>query len=230
MCLVPLASPGSAPALPPVAVLLQQFDDVAFGHEHGPSRGILQRWDVGPDLVLFREGSFDLVSQYASIQRHLRALAALTGLHVTASNDLEIGTLRLGFLPHASFEKLSPAAPRAIRDYLTNSACIAMAFSDVDQPGRIARGVVVIGTDISPRTRTHCLLEELVQVLGLPNDACHYRPSLFCESDYVTEMTSADRILVKTLYDERLRPGLARKDALPIARTIMQELLHAGGV
>ena len=84
--------------------------------------------------------------------------------------------------------------------------------------------VIMIGTDIDEGLRRHCLLEEMVQMMGLPNDACFYRPSLFCEDDYVSGMTQADIMLFKTLYDPRLQPGMAREDALPIARQILAEL------
>lgn len=36
-----------------------------------------------------------------------------------------------------------------------------------------------------------------------------------------------DRMLLRTLYDPRLRPGLSREAALPIARTILDEHLAA---
>ena len=59
----------------------------------------------------------------------------------------------------------------------------------------------------------------------MPNDACHYRPSLFCEYDRVAAMTPADQILLRTLYDRRLTPGMARDDARPIFRQIIAELV-----
>ena len=65
----------------------------------------------------------------------------------------------------------------------------------------------------------------VVVIVGLPNDACHYRPSLFCEADRVFALTPADRILLRTLYDPRLSAGMAREEALPIVRIIVGELM-----
>lgn len=87
-----------------------------------------------------------------------------------------------------------------------------------------------LGREISARTRTHCLLEELVQVLGLPNDPCRYRPSLFCEDDFVTQLTAVDRILIQALYDPRLATGQPRDEALATVETIVADLVQPAAV
>jgi hypothetical protein len=51
-----------------------------------------------------------------------------------------------------------------------------------------------------------------------------YRPSLFCEQDIVDRMTPADRILLATLYDERIAVGMTRVDAMPVVRQVISEL------
>src|SRR5690606_11798226 len=136
--------------------------------------------------------------------------------------------LRLGFYPRADFAKMPGSRDDPeFRRWVTTSACIALAVSDSEQAGRIKAGAIAIGTDISESQRQHCILEEMVQVLGLPNDACHYRPSLFCEADRVFALTPADAILLKTLYDERLAVGMTREEARPLVRQIIAELTPA---
>jgi hypothetical protein len=229
--LIPSATVHSVPILPPIDVIVAQFEDVAFGHEHGPAPGIVQKWEEGLTLAFFRRPGYDLRPHFALIGDHLQNISALTGLRFVPSPNFDDASLRFGFLPVEQFRQASPPAdlPEVAR-FLSSSDCLAVAVRDRERPGRIRQGTIVIGADISPRVQTHCVLEELVQVLGLPNDACHYRPSLFCEDDYVTEMTPADRIVLSVLYDSRLSTGTSRADSLPLVRRIVRERVEGGGV
>ena len=95
--------------------------------------------------------------------------------------------------------------------------------------GPIVESLAVVGTNIPAHIRDHCLLEELTQTLGLLGDACHYRPSLFCDGagTYDTDLTEADEILLRTLYDPRLKSGMTAAEAMPIARRVIAELTAA---
>lgn len=219
-----LAAPLPQPGLDQV---VRQFEDVAFGHEHGAARGILQKWTERPGIALFTGESWDLRPYLPAIQSHLGAIGHLTGLPaVPERTDARKATLRLGFYPRAKFAQMPRAGSEAeFRRWVSTSACVALAVEDPQRAGRIVAAAIAIGTDIPESQRRHCILEELVQSMGLPNDACHYRPSLFCEADRVFELTSADRILLRTLYDRRLTAGMARDEALPIVRAIVAELM-----
>jgi hypothetical protein len=223
-----VAPSAAAPSLQPsLEQIVRQFDDVAFGHEHGPSLGVVQKWTENPGLALFTDGHWDLAPYIPAIESYLGAIGRLTGLPVVAERaDARKATLRLGFYPRMEFARMPRTGSEAeFRRWVTTSACIAMAVEDPERTGHIVAAAIAIGTDISESQRRHCLLEELVQAMGLPNDACHYRPSLFCEADRVFELTPADRILLRTLYDPRLTVGMAREQALPIVRTVVAELI-----
>lgn len=225
-----LSLTGPAAALgpqPDLEQVLRQFDDVAFGHEHGPTRGIVQKWTDNPGFALFTGESWDLRPYLPALQTHLGEIGRLTGLSPTAEReDASRATLRIGFYPRVEFARMPRVGSEAEHHrWVTTSACIALAIEDPAQAGRIVAAAIAIGTDISEGQRRHCILEELVQAMGLPNDACHYRPSLFCEDDRMFELTPADRVLLRTLYDPRLTVGMSRAEALPIVRAIVTELL-----
>lgn len=226
----PAHAQGRAP-LPPMEAVVSQFSQVAFGHEHGASRNIIQKWSVPPSIAFFIRPKFDVKPHIRRIRGLLADIRGLTGLSQSAATPDNPVTLRFGFYPRSDFEKLPLGqSTEASRRYFRESACIAVAVNDPGHPGDITTGAIVIGTDISERLRRHCIVEELVQVLGLPNDACRYRPSLFCEDDLVDEMTPADRILLATLYDKRIAVGMSRVDAMPVVRRVIAELYtDAGG-
>lgn len=217
----------AAPRPPDLEQVVRQFEAVAFGHEHGVSQDVVQKWTDNPGIALFTRESWDLRPYLPAIQTHLTAISHLTGLAVVPERrDAAKATLRLGFYPRVEFARMPRTGSEAeFRRWVTTSACLALAVQDPERAGRIVGAAIAIGTDIPEGQRRHCILEELVQAMGLPNDACYYRPSLFCEEDRVFELTPADRILLRTLYDPRLPPGMSREEALPIVRTIVAELL-----
>jgi hypothetical protein len=70
-----------------------------------------------------------------------------------------------------------------------------------------------------------CLLEEMTQAMGLPNDSDLVTPSVFNQKSTQRALSKSDLVLLKTLYDKRLPAGTPRPDALRIGREIMREQL-----
>ncbi len=210
--------------------LLKQFDDVVFGTEHGPSKGFLFRWQNPPLIAFFVDPSFHLPPPVKAVRHHLSEITQLTGLDFKTASAPNQATLKLGLYPRSTFailQSTDEAKESIYRSFITTSACLGVAVGDPNHKGTIKGGAIMIGTDIAPALRQHCILEELVQMMGLPNDACHYRPSLFCEDDHVMDLTHDDRILLKTLYDPRLTPGMTRAEVLPLAAKIIAEFSHS---
>lgn len=70
----------------------------------------------------------------------------------------------------------------------------------------IAQAIVLVSTDEPYDDNGACLLEEMTQALGLPNDSELVRPSIFNERDVLNRLSLNDQILVRTLYDWRMGP------------------------
>ena len=68
--------------------------------------------------------------------------------------------------------------------------------------------------------------EELAQGLGLANDYPLARPSIFNDNDEFGLLTTHDELLLKMLYDKRLRPGMTPVEAAPIVSRIATELME----
>lgn len=69
-----------------------------------------------------------------------------------------------------------------------------------------------------------CVVEELTQVMGLPNDSDAVKPSIFNDQSPYFELTDHDRRMLKMLYDPRITPGMPRQEALRQGRLILDEL------
>ena len=72
--------------------------------------------------------------------------------------------------------------------------------------------------------RKSCLQEEITQSLGLTNDSDRARPSIFNDDQEFAVVTEHDEMLLRLLYDPRLRTGMSAQEAMPIAREILDDL------
>jgi hypothetical protein len=72
--------------------------------------------------------------------------------------------------------------------------------------------------------RLSCVHEELAQGLGLSNDSPLARPSIFNDDEEFATLTSHDELLLKMLYDPRLKSGMSLPEARPTIKQIAAEL------
>ncbi len=112
----------------------------------------------------------------------------------------------------------------AITDLPPSTFCVVFAFS---APGesRYNRAVAVIRGEHPRDLRQSCFHEELAQGLGLANDSPAARPSIFNDDEEFSLLTRQDEMLLKILYDPRLRPGMTEQEARPIVELIATEIM-----
>ena len=103
--------------------------------------------------------------------------------------------------------------------------CLVIAVASESAPHNYDRAVALIRTEQPSLMREACIHEELAQGLGLPNDSPEARPSIFNDDDEFALLTNHDEMLLKMLYDPRLKAGMSAEDARPITRIIARELL-----
>lgn len=89
----------------------------------------------------------------------------------------------------------------------------------------IIQAKIYISTDSPEKTR-HCIYQEVTQALGLRNDSDIVPESIFNDKIVRFSLTDTDRVLVRTLYDRRLKPGMTPEIASPIALGIIAEQMR----
>jgi hypothetical protein len=77
--------------------------------------------------------------------------------------------------------------------------------------------------------RRECFHEEIAQGLGLINDSPRARPSIFNDTKEFALLTRQDELMLRILYDARLKPGMTLAEAAPIVEVIAAELMAPGG-
>ncbi|MEQ8710278.1 MAG: hypothetical protein RIC36_14920 [Rhodospirillales bacterium] len=118
-----------------------------------------------------------------------------------------------------------PSPKTGSRDY-----CIGA--SDIfEQDGVIRRTTIHAGPEVA--AFDDCVRGHLIRSFGLSHHQDLLPESLFWLVDpsvpsrlpEVTGLTWSDAVILRTLYDERLKPGMHRDAAMPVARVIIAELL-----
>lgn len=112
----------------------------------------------------------------------------------------------------------------ALRGLSPDIYCTVFAYSQ-GKSASYAKAVAVIRAELPSLLQLSCIHEELAQGMGLANDSPASRPSIFNDDEEFALLTRHDELLLKILYDPRLRPGMTESEAAPIIRQIAQELL-----
>ena len=81
--------------------------------------------------------------------------------------------------------------------------------------------VAYIRAENTDLQRLSCIHEEMAQGLGLTNDSPRARPSIFNDDEEFALLTTHDEMLLRALYDDRLRPGMTLEEARPLLKQIL---------
>lgn len=233
--------------------LHDEYVDVGGRFIHSEAPALLRRWNRPVRIAVMTGASAapeDASRDRANVAAFTRRLARLTGLDMALGSGSEVNFLvlfmtsseRTAFAEQVStrYPDFAPAVVSALRDTPLDTFCTAYAFSDPAQPSVYSAVIVLIRAEHPPLTRLSCVQEEMAQAMGLPNDSPEARPSLFNDSLEFALLTEHDAILLRMLYDPRLRPGMSADEVRPllpeIARDAQREQLgservvaYAGG-
>jgi hypothetical protein len=116
------------------------------------------------------------------------------------------------------------AAFRAAAAMELETVCLALGFSRGTSP-IYSNALIVVRAELPSLLRLSCYHEEIAQALGLVNDHPSARPSIFNDDEEFATLTRLDEMLLRVLYDPRLRPGMDEATARPIVAEIAAELV-----
>ena len=168
-----------------------------------------------------------------NVKDYAQRLARLTRLPIRltdANPNFELMILNederraSGPLLRSLVPNISDAAVRTVTGMPRSTFCLVFAFSEGASPS-YTRAVAVIRSEHPDLLRLSCVHEELAQAMGLANDSPTARPSIFNDDEEFGLLTRQDELLLRILYDRRLRPGMTEAEARPIVEAIAAELV-----
>lgn len=222
--LAPFATDAAGPARrPSVEDIVRLFETVVFGSEIDPKLAFtaIAKWQE-PVRLTIRGKPGD--RHLGFLSSHAAALSKITGLSIELAKPGETANVTVVFVPRAQMSKIHIGGvdQKLIQDLAAPGGCYFVSWQK--PVGHLIGAAIVANTDLDMARVNHCLLEEMTQSLGLPNDTSILRPSIFSDHDYLLELSRSDEIVMRTLYDPRLKPGMAKAEALKIVPTIIREL------
>ena len=237
----------TAPADAPFtdADLVRDFNRIALHDEyvdlggrfvHSEAPALLRRWDRPIRVAVMTGASTppeDAARDRANVAAFTQRLAHLTGLDMGLGQGPDVNFLVLFMTSaereafasqvRAAYPTFAPAVMSALHDTPLDTFCTAYAFSKPDDPATYSAVIVLIRAEHPPFTRLSCVHEEMAQAMGLPNDSPEARPSLFNDDLEFALLTEHDAILLRMLYDPRLRPGMSAAEVRPLLPEIVRD-------
>jgi hypothetical protein len=193
--------------------LVEQFNAVVFVHEHGKTgreEKPLIKWEkafvYSPSGTLQRE-------QVLKFFNLMKRIKQLTKLNMRMVQKGEKASLIINFVPQAAL----------VKQMKPGINCFGKIGANKQY--QIINGRAFIPSDRPDKT-DHCLVEETVQLFGLTNDSTVLKNSMFNENSKRTSLSVSDQILLKALYDPRLKAGMTRTEAQPIVRQVIKDILE----
>ncbi|WP_310184823.1 DUF2927 domain-containing protein [Shewanella putrefaciens] len=186
----------------------QAFSHIALNNEYDTYKHRVRKWQV-PIRVFIEHQVADGALHTQLVQMHLSHLTEITGHDIRLVDSLEKANLHLVFTRQSLWanEIVRLMGPGAVQN-IHGSVCMAkFALNSLQQ---IERAWVVIPVD---QAKMHgklvaCIVEEMTQVLGLPNDSEKVFPSIFNDKTQQDLLTGLDFILLKLLYSPSIRAGM----------------------
>jgi len=206
------ASTGIKKWVEPLRVAIRTFEEVTVEQD-------------GRDVVRLRQVKAK-APHVRFIKKHLTTLVTTAGLKTEDANKTgKPPNFMINFVPRNQMANpnVVDADPKLLRRLASEGGCFFLIWSN-SKTGELEKAVIVVNAERLLIRINHCLLEEMIQSLGLPNDTNLITPSIFADGSRRTELSRSDKIILKALYDPRLKPGMRRDDALAMARKVIIEL------
>ena len=169
-----------------------------------------------------------------SIRQYVKQLQSITGHPLTITS---IDPNFHVFIINSDEQAIVGNALRKIIQYNSDSVeyaivnspleifCSAYTIVRSNNSPKYAEAVIHIKSEQPDIMRLSCIHEEFAQAMGLINDDNRVRPSIFNDDEEYALLTEHDEMMLKILYDPRIKIGMKLNEVHPIALEIAGELL-----
>ncbi|BFM50934.1 DUF2927 domain-containing protein [Marinomonas sp. THO17] len=190
------------------------------------------RWK-NPIQLYFASDFGNAKLQKELLSVHSQHLSHITKLPIHFTDQVSDANIFVIFTEYAKLED-------KVRQYIGNPDNIRAALNEAICLGNfrrnghyeITRGVIIIPVDYA-RSKARfldCVVEEITQLLGLPNDSNDVYPSVFNDVSVDTYLSPLDYILLKALYSNTLKPGMNVTQTRASFADVLTELKANGDI
>lgn len=207
------------------------FLTIALQREYNRTKSSrLVRWEK-PVIIFLDSEAGDINLQRQLLTVHTKHLSSITGVPIYYTTNIKQANIVV------SFTRLQHVEDKVWR-YIGNPDSIRVALDEaiclgnfgVNSDGAIERGVIIIPVNYARQNARFldCIVEEITQLLGLPNDSDDVYPSIFNDSSKDIYLSPLDFILLKILYSPRLKAGMSEQEVQHLLPTVIDDLYYLG--
>lgn len=208
----------------------QSFYEIALENEYSSTQTRIRKWNK-PLTVYIKHEVGDEKLHVKLVKMHLTHLSQITGLSIAfVNNKLEANvTVFLTRSAHVNALISKEINQQSVKT-LKNSVCLANIKTN--QNSEILKAIVIIPVD---RARMHgklvsCVVEELTQILGLPNDSKTIHPTIFSDRNIYKLLTGLDYLLLKLLYFPEIKNGMTKSEIKPLIKKQLKQWQNDGTI
>ena len=211
--------------------LVQSFMEIAMKREYGhEQQEHFSRWPGPVRLKLVNEfGDKPLQAEVVKVQT--RHLSRITGHPIEiVSDNPNLTLIMTRHKQMASWAARTMRQDESVRIALKEGICLANFATNARY--EITRATIIIPVDYSRAKGRFlaCVVEELSQVMGLPNDSDKVFPSIFNDSSIDSFLTGLDYVLLKLAYHPALQPGMTADEVRAALPTALKALRANGDI
>ncbi|EGR0669358.1 DUF2927 domain-containing protein [Vibrio vulnificus] len=209
------------------AFVSNAFIQVALRNEYSPGEKKVRKWNA-PIRVYVEHQVADKALHKSLLEMHLRDLTAITGLSIETTSDKTQANVVWVFTQESNYQsEVKRLMGRQSANNLGSAVCKA-GFKT--RQSAIYYAAIVIPVD---KAREHgklvaCIVEEVTQVLGLPNDSDQAYPSIFNDNSPEELLSPLDIVLLKLLYQPEIKAGMSEAEVKPVLNTLLTRFADNG--
>lgn len=217
------------------AAFINDFVTVALGREYGgANQGQLIKWTKPIRIaVTGEEGLYylpaveqhiadlqEIISHPISLVRGGEADMVLVFLKKLTAD--EVDRYRTIYRPFFASDEAYQTQINHIRNDTFKAVCLT-TIRTLRSKGELTGAIVFIPAERKAPVAWQCIVEEITQALGLPNDSDTNFYSIFNDRSPHISLTSKDKRMLRLLYDPRIKAGMREPEVRQIAAEILQE-------
>ncbi len=210
--------------------ILNAFAETALKNEYAEHSGRVRKWHLPIRLWIdHRVGDRELHTRL--VRLHVDDLRRITGHPLQIVSSPDKANLTLVFTRFEDMQKSAPVLMgKSVEKALRGALCLANIRTDNNES--IYRATIIIPVDQARMNGKllSCIVEELTQIMGLVNDSAAVYPSIFNDRTPNDLMTGLDYVLLRTLYDKRIKAGMSKEEALGLAAQIISGMQNRGEI
>ncbi|MGJ8584092.1 MAG: DUF2927 domain-containing protein [Marinosulfonomonas sp.] len=224
---------------PNASELEQNFMEIALKHEYGRNSNVrLLRWERPIKMNVIFGASVDHKDRHettASVKKLTRELSRLSGMPISVTN--QPGNFFVVVADAHSLARMGPYLKQTVPGISSRSVsritnrprhfrCMVVGVPFEDKTMGYRSAVAIIPAGLPAEKREACIQEEISQGLGLPNDFKSNTATVFNDDEQYLKLTPLDKLLVRTLYDRRLKSGMQSNAVSPVLKQICNDLVR----